>query len=142
MNSPPGLLRRLSALFYDTLLLLAVLFVGTAVLLPFRGGQALAAGEPVYGTYLLLLSFLFFGWSWTHGGQTLGMRAWHMRLQSREGGPVSWKAAALRFFAALLSLSCLGFGFWWALWDEEKRCWHDRLAGTRLIWDDTAKRTD
>jgi uncharacterized RDD family membrane protein YckC len=83
--------------------------------------------------YLLLIAFAFFGWFWVHGGQTLGMRAWRLRLVSADGGPVSWKQAAIRFAAALLSWSCLGLGFFWALIDREKRAWHDRLSGTRLI---------
>jgi len=132
--APPGLIRRLSALFYDALLLLAVLFTGTALLLPFRRGQALGAGDPAYGAYLILLSFALLGWQWTHGGQTLGMRAWRLRLQSRDGGPVGWRQAAVRFSAGLLSLAALGLGFFWALVDRDRQCWHDRLAGTRLVW--------
>jgi uncharacterized RDD family membrane protein YckC len=84
--------------------------------------------------YLLCIAFAILGWFWVHGGQTLGMRAWRLRLVSAtNNGPVSWQQALKRFAAALLSWCCLGAGFLWALFDREKRTWHDRLSGTRLI---------
>lgn len=130
--APPGLLRRLGALFYDAALLLGILFFATAAVLPLRGG----AFEPhsfAYQAYLLLVSFLFFGGFWTHGGQTLGMRAWKIRLCAEDGGPIRWPQASLRFAAALVSLSVFGLGYAAALSDPGKRCWHDRIARTRMI---------
>ncbi len=76
---------------------------------------------------------LFFAGFWTHGGQTLGMRAWRIRLVGRGGGRVSWGQATLRFFAAIVSWLALGLGFLWALVDRERHAWHDRCSGTRLI---------
>ncbi len=131
--SPPGLLRRLGALFYDLILLVGILFAATALLLPLRAGEAFRPGQAAYSTYLLAVSFLFFGWFWTHGGQTLGMRAWKIRLCAEGGGPVNWRQAGLRFLAAWLSLLPFGLGFLWALLDKEKRCWHDRIARTRMV---------
>ena len=131
---PPGLLRRLGALIYDALLLAGIWFVATALLLPLRGGEAFRPNQPAYSAYLLGVGFVFYGWFWTHGGQTLGMRAWKIRLRATGGEAVSWTQAAVRFLAALLSLSLFGLGYWWALWDSQKRCWHDVISGTRLVW--------
>jgi uncharacterized RDD family membrane protein YckC len=131
---PPGLFRRLGALFYDSLLLVGILFVATALLLPFHGGEAFSPHQLAYSAYLLAVSFLFHGWFWTHGGQTLGMRAWKIRLLVVNGRPMTWTHAAIRWLAALLSLSLFGLGYWWALWDKERCCWHDRISHTRLAW--------
>ncbi|MCP5419713.1 MAG: RDD family protein [Gammaproteobacteria bacterium] len=95
-----GLLRRLGAMVYDLLLLCAVLFIATAALLPFTGGHAIARGNSLYSSYLLLIWFVFYGWFWTHGGQTLGMRAWKMRLLQSDGRAVTWQAAGVRFLLA------------------------------------------
>jgi len=95
-----GLPRRLGAIFYDALLLLATLFFATAILLPLTGGKAVASpGEfnPWYTSYLFCICFLFFGWFWTHGGQTLGMRAWKIRVQRLDGGAITWGQALTRF---------------------------------------------
>ena len=71
--------------------------------------------------------------SWTRGGQTLGMRAWRCRLVAADGEPVGWGQTVARFAAALVSWAALGLGFWWALADPERRTWHDRWSGTRIV---------
>jgi uncharacterized RDD family membrane protein YckC len=35
--------------------------------------------------------------------------------------------------AALLSISCGGLGYLWALVDKERLTWHDRISGTRVV---------
>lgn len=130
-NAP--LWRRLLAILYDGLLLAAVLMVATAVLLPLTGGEAIPKrGNTLYQLYLLAVGTGFFALFWRHGGQTLGMRAWRLRLQGAHG-PVSWREAWLRAGAALLSWLPLGLGFAWSLIDRERLAWHDRLSGTRLV---------
>ena len=98
-----GLLRRLAALSYDSLLLLAVLFIATALVLPLNGGRAIRH-NPFFSSYVFLVCFLFYGWFWTHGGQTLGMRAWKLRLQGYDGGGITWWQALARFLLASLWL--------------------------------------
>ena len=83
--------------------------------------------------YLLGCPFVFFGWFWTHGGQTLGMRAWRLRLLDAEGGPVTWRQSLLRVAGAYLSALALGVGYLWVLFDRAGLAWHDRLSGTRLV---------
>lgn len=129
----PGFFRRIAAITYDLLLLLALFFLATALVLPFNAGQAFSSQQYFYSLYLLSVSFVFYGWFWTHGGQTLGMRAWKIRLVSEQGSSVSWPQAGLRFLSAMLSWACLGMGFWWALFDKRKACWHDYLSKTRCV---------
>ncbi|BAW80452.1 RDD domain-containing protein [Candidatus Nitrosoglobus terrae] len=128
----PGLFRRLGAIFYDGLLLAATWFVFTILILPLTGGKAIAAGNILYRLYLLLIAFIFFGGFWTHGGQTLGMRAWHLKVQQPNGGTITWLQALFRFGLALISWVLLGAGFWWILIDKEKKAWHDRFSKTEL----------
>ncbi len=129
---PCGLFRRLVAIFYDCLLLFAVLFGATAILLPFTHGEAIHSENIFYFLYLTAWSFLFFGWAWTHGGQTLGMRAWKVKLLDSDNNIVTWKVAGKRFLLAMLSWAFMGLGFAWAIFDTDKRTFHDRYSGTRL----------
>ena len=119
--APAGLLRRLGALVYDSLLVVALLFVATFVLLPFSGGEAITPesqglGAYLYRGWLLSVAFGYFGICWVRGGQTLGLRAWRIRLQSADGGAANWADAAVRFaIGAILVL--LGFIGLWSLRD-------------------------
>lgn len=130
---PAGLMRRLGALLYDSLLLLALLLFATAAVLPFTHGEALAAGNRWFSAYLLLVSWLFFGWFWTHGGQTLGMRAWRIRVQALDGAPITARQALIRLLVAVPSWLLLGLGFLWLLADRDRRTWYDQASRTRLV---------
>lgn len=135
---PAGLLRRLGALLYDTLLLLAVLMIATALFLPITGGEAItsAGGWPLEWTYrgvLAGLVVLFYGSFWTRSGQTLGLKSWRLRLERDDGGRLTWADTLRRLAAAVVSLLPAGLGWLWILVDPGKRAWHDRLSGTRVV---------
>ena len=124
---------RLAAIFYDCLLLTAILFVATAILVSLIGGNAIEGGNIVYNAFLLLVSFFYFSWHWVKGGQTLGMRSWHIFVMNESMQVINWKQASLRFLYALLSLLLLGSGFAWSLFNKKKYTLHDRLSKTCLI---------
>jgi len=129
-----GLFRRLAAMLYDGLLLLATLFLGSAPFVWITGNTPLSdLFRLLFQLYLYTLGYLFFGWFWVHGGQTLGMRAWRLRLVRNEVGPLTWRLALGRYLLATLSWLVLGGGYLWILIDREKCAWHDRLTGTRII---------
>jgi len=131
--APPGLLRRLASIFYDSLLLIAILFIMGGVGIAMNGGEAIPSDNLVFRTILLLTIALFFLWFWTHGGQTLGMRAWRLRLVTDTGAPPGYRAALLRLLSGFVSWLPLGLGHLWVLVDPEHLAWHDRLSGTRLV---------
>lgn len=137
--TPASLARRLAALLYDTFLLAGVLFAATLLAVVSRGGIAFAPGDLRFTSYLLLVCAGFYGWFWTHGGQTLGMRAWQIRLIAADGTAVGWSRAILRWSAAWLAGLCLGLGYIWIWIDPERCCWHDRLSGTRIIQEEKAE---
>lgn len=133
-----GLLRRLAALLYDMLLLFGLWTLVSALMLLVTGGWLAEPDRPIWLVFalqaLLVLTTLgFFAWFWTHGGQTLGMRAWRLRLVGRNGAPVTLRQALIRVAAACLTLAPAGLGLWWMLIDPEGRAWHDRLSDTHLI---------
>ncbi|HHJ12996.1 MAG TPA: RDD family protein [Gammaproteobacteria bacterium] len=129
---PAGLLRRLAALVYDSLLLLAVWFVLTATLLPLTGGEAIRH-NPFYTSLLFLAGVGFYGWFWSHGGQTLGMRSWHLQLRNLRPGPVSPWQILLRALVAIPSFALFGLGYLWMLVDRDRLTWHDRYSETTVV---------
>ena len=134
--SAPGFLRRLAAQLYDIFLLVAILFLATAILLPFTSGESISEQQIlIYRIYLAVISFLFYGWFWTHGGQTLGLRAWKIKVLTLNKKPISWKQAFLRFITAIISWSVLGLGFLWIFMNKRRYSWHDYLSKTALFSD-------
>jgi uncharacterized RDD family membrane protein YckC len=137
---PAGLLRRLAALTYDSVLLAGPIALYAGIVVVLRSGTAVEPNTLWFSAGLVAIPALFFCWFWTHGGQTLGMVAWRLHLEAPDGGPPNWRRALLRFLAALLSLLPAGLGFIWALWDPERATWHDRISGTRMFRRVRAKR--
>jgi uncharacterized RDD family membrane protein YckC len=127
-----GLAARIAAMVYDWLLLVALYFCTTLIVVTARRGAALAPGTWWYTALLFVVSFGFYGWFWTHGGQTLGLRAWRLRVERFDGQPLSWTDAAKRFAASAALLVPPGLGLLWMLIDKQSACWHDRLSGTRI----------
>ena len=130
----PGLARRLAAFVYDALLLFAVLFAATVPVLLLTGGRAVGPNDPAFTAYLLGVSYAWFGWCWTRSGQTLGMRAWGMRVCTREGARLGWRRSLVRFTAALVSIGAAGAGLLWTAFDRDRMSLHDRLSGTVVEW--------
>lgn len=125
--------RRLGALLYDSLVLAALWMLATAPLLALTGGEAIQQGALWFRLYLVIIGAGFFCWFWTHGGQTLGMRAWRAKLESHDGQAVTWSQAGIRFLAVLVSIAPCGLGYLWALVDKNRLTWHDRISGTRVV---------
>ncbi len=84
---------------------------------------------------LLTATFTFYYWFWTHGGQTLGMRAWRLKvIDARlDGTPPHPVKCITRFCGAFVSLSAFGLGYIWCLFDAANDTWHDRISGTRTL---------
>ena len=131
----PGFFRRLAAMVYDSFLLVALWFFATALLLPLNGSRAFSSEQVFYPIYLFAVSFVFYGWFWTHGGQTLGLKAWKLKVLTLEQQPLSWKQAFVRFICAIFSLLLAGLGFFWLIWDKNSYAWHDYLSKTRLFFE-------
>jgi len=129
----PGFWRRTICLLYEFLILLAIIFIASFIFhLVFRDTNA-SYFKPLYQLYLLFVMGYYFIWFWTHGGQTLAMQAWKIRIVTSEGQMLSNRKAIIRYLLAVTGTLFLGAGFLWALIDREHLYLHDRLTGTRLI---------
>lgn len=130
-----GLLRRIAAILYDSLLVGALLFMATVPFIAVRGGEPVEASENLlYRVVMFVVVYVFFVGFWSRSGRTLGMQSWGLQLETADGRIPSVAAASLRFFVALASLLPLGLGFLWQLWDPERLTWHDRVSKTRLVY--------
>lgn len=149
-----GFIRRILVIIYDGLLLAGVVLVayaplyGVLSLIPGDFQTSLAA-DLLQKLYLVAATFFFYGWFWTHGGQTLGMRAWHLYLIKPDGKFPGWPESAIRYVVAACSWGLvplllwsagvqfwyltIGLGFTWMLLNPARLAWHDILSGTRIV---------
>ncbi len=133
----PGFFKRLLVMVYDGLLLLGVIFMAVMIFLivtsPFASSVDPTILRTIKAIYLSGVSFMFFGWFWTHGGQTLGMRVWHLHLVDEYGKYLTWPLAAKRFLLAIVSWLPLGLGYTWVLLSQKRNTWHDYLCKTNVV---------
>ena len=136
-----GFLARLQALAIDLAILggVLVLFLVAAGLVLSTSGYGwtrLKTPEGVAALFLpfyllsLLLSLSYFtfflGWS----GRTPGKALFNLDVRRTDGGEMTYTRGFLRGVGYLVSLTFVGLGFLWILFDERKRGWHDYLSGT------------
>jgi len=132
-TSMPGFWRRLLSMIYELLLLVAVLFIAGLIFhLIFRDTDS-PFFKIVFQLYLLSVAGIDLIWFWTHGGQTLAMQTWKLRVISADGKKISMRQAIVRYLFAVTGISFFGCGILWALFDRDRQFLHDRLAGTRII---------
>lgn len=139
---PAGLGRRLGAMFYDGLLLLAIwIAIGAAhvavsrLLLDIPAEQiGLGAAQVLSLRALMALSaFVFFDFFWRRAGMTLGMQAWRLRVQTRDCRPITLSQSMLRFLVGTLSFVPFGLGHLWLVFDGERRSWADLASDTQVV---------
>lgn len=129
---PAGLLRRLAAAVYDALLITALCMLTTFCVIAFRGGEPISPGNLLYQLSLLATAAVFYIGFWVHGGQTLGMRAWRLRVEQQSGEAINWKVGLIRFAAGILAIIPAGLGLLWLIFDPQHLAWHDRISKTRV----------
>jgi uncharacterized RDD family membrane protein YckC len=127
-----GFTRRLLAGLYDWLLVIALMMLASVPVVAITDAPV-SPGQPWYRLALVTLAAVFFIAFWSTGGQTLGMRAWHMKLVQADGSAATTTQAALRFLAAVVAALTGGLGFLWVFISADHLSWHDQWSGTRLI---------
>ena len=152
----PSLGRRLAALLYEGVLLFGVLMIAGYLYSSLTQMRHALQGTLGLQMFLFLILGIYFVWFWSHGGQTVAMKAWHIRLVDRQGQPVGQLRALCRyalcwlwFLPALGSVKMLGLtgGLTYAAvvltgvlayaalarLDADRQFWHDVVCRTRLI---------
>lgn len=165
-----SLARRLACLAYEALLLSALVFVASFLLLPLvsrsRRTDAGALTLPDLPSRTILFCALFaiaagyFVWCWTGGRRTLPQKTWRLRIVDGAGGSPDYRRAFVRYLAAWIgpaaalatyvamkpyglggvALVPLALAYVAALVDPDRQFLHDRIAGTRVVDDRPAPR--
>ena len=125
------------AMIYDVFLVAPLLMANAFVWVSIFGSIE-SVEEAAVPSWLMQLSSVavvvtFFTIFWCKSGQTLGMQAWRIKVQTSSGELLNPKQALGRCAASVLSIAPCGLGYLWALFDRESRTWHDQLSGTQMV---------
>jgi uncharacterized RDD family membrane protein YckC len=142
---PASLMRRLAAIVYDSLLVIALLMLTTGLYM-YASAEIMGSehyrevadsgatiGDPLLTITLFLTLYGFFGYFWTKSGQTLGMQAWNIRIQNVDDSSITWLQALARLLGCFASLIAFGLGYAWILIDENRRSWQCMLSRTCVV---------
>jgi uncharacterized RDD family membrane protein YckC len=101
------------------------------------GSEGLSTlGLLIIGVVEFLIGGALFVAFWSLVGQTPGMRLLSIRLDVAGSREVGLRRAVRRLVGVWLSLLPLGLGFLAILLSPERRGWHDRIAGTMVVYDE------
>lgn len=87
--------------------------------------------DPVVG-FLVGLGYFWYFWT-RNNGQSPGKSVMKIRVIKKDGTPMKDADAIVRFFGYYISAAVLMIGFLWAIWDENRQGWHDKIASTYVI---------
>jgi uncharacterized RDD family membrane protein YckC len=114
--------------------LLAIFIDG--LILGFITGLLFGAAREVGGGISFVLTLVYNWFFWTQwDGQTPGKRLLGLRVVKADGSEIRTTDALIRATGYYVNTMFFMIGWIWALFDEQKRGWHDLLAGTVVIKD-------
>lgn len=135
------LLKRLMAFLYDLFILFALsmgYWALATIFMVFILGQqdsrSFSTGQNIVflgGWFLTLIGFYWFFWK--RAGQTVGMRAWRLKLISTDQTPLSHSQILIRVIIAPISIGLLGLGYWWSFLNKNQASWHDLASHTQVV---------
>lgn len=152
----PGLARRMAAFVYEGVLLFGVLFVAGYLYSALTQQRHALQGQTGLQLFVFVVLAIYFIVFWTRGGQTVAMRAWHVRLVRADGRPLTQARALARYLASwiwfvpalatawlaglhrpyeifgLLLVGVIGYALS-SFAHPQRQFWHDALCGTRLV---------
>jgi len=151
----PTVRRRLAALLYEAVILFGVVFLAGYLFSTLTQQRNGLTHHNLLAGWIGLVVCAYFVWFWTHGGQTLPMKTWRLRVVGADGAPLSVTRAVVRYVLAwlwflpplalhpmlglrlpqTLAIAVVWFVVWAATgrFDPQRQFLHDRLAGTRVV---------
>lgn len=96
------------------------------------------SGADVASLVLDLLIFVgsagYFTYFWSTTGATIGQKAVGIKVvDATTGGPLTPGRGLIRWLGYMVSIACFYLGFFWAIWDDKRQTWADKMANTVVV---------
>jgi uncharacterized RDD family membrane protein YckC len=98
----PGLTRRMACFIYEGVLLFGVVMIAGYLYSSLTQQRDARVGQFGLQAFLFIVLGIYFVWFWSRGGQTVAMKAWHIRVETRDGRLLSQPRALGRYVASWL----------------------------------------
>jgi len=102
----------------------------------FSAEQASGPLEALVVACVLIFSIIYYVGFWTSDGQSLGKMLMGLKVVGTDGSRLSTGKALLRYLGYIINAFLLSIGFMWVAFDKMRQGWHDRIAGTLVIYAD------
>jgi|TARA_B110000503_G_scaffold89421_1_gene135403 uncharacterized RDD family membrane protein YckC len=130
--------RILGSAIYDWLVILGLLmiagFMAVQLNLLVTGAEAIAPHNRLFQVYLLGIIIGYYFYFWRRSGQTVGMKAWRIRLVTLNDESLTWRHMSLRMLGAVPAFGVGLLGIVWQHWDKAGLNWHDHISQTKLVY--------
>lgn len=103
----------------------------------FNVGQDSSVLELLTVACLLVFSLVYYVGFWTNDGQTMGNTIMGLKVIRIDGSRLSAGRAFLRYVGYIINAILFSIGFIWAAFDSKRQGWHDKLAGTLVVYVET-----
>ncbi len=126
-------LKRIASTVYDLFLLLGVWFLVGSIALGIKylfSGEVKALNPNLGMTLVILSTWSFYAYFWTHGGKTLGMAVWKFEIYSLDNNKINLKQVSIRFFFNLITFLLAGLPLIAMYFSKRNLSLSDSLSGT------------
>jgi len=132
-QNSPSLFKYLAVIIYDLFLLFGLLLFITVIISFINNGNPPESNNISYKLFLLASIIFFYHYSWRKSGQTLGMKAWKVKLVTLDNKPITLGQSILRMTLGLANVVTIGLGYFWKYTNRSKLTLMDVLSKTKLI---------
>ncbi len=102
-----------------------------------NSGQGSRSLELLIMLCLLFFSIVYYIGFWSNDGQTMGKTIVGLKVIRTDGSRLSVGRALLRYIGYIINASLFSIGFLWAAFDPKRQGWHDKLAGTLVVYEES-----
>jgi len=127
--------KHFSAFLYDIFPILGVFLLTSLAILLIRNGIELERFTPWFMILLFSELAFYYIYSWKKGGQTIGMKAWKIKIVPNQKNQMSlsWNQALTRFLTGMLSTVLIGGGLFWKLFNKTNQSWMDLASDSQTV---------
>ena len=130
-----GLMRRLLALLYDSILIIGI-YMSYVILVTYLNGSALESQLEILFLQFsfIIFIFLFYCYFWKfNNGQTLGMQVWKIKLVSSGDEEININKMVLRCALSMIFSLVFLSNFIFIIFNKERKTLGDYFSKTKLL---------